>query len=135
MTSTTLDIKLSLPTPPDLFINTVILAIFLNGLGWPCPVRLALKNPSQELKNHFFSWVPMNTGIYRKTGRQNYRVLIFLPFFVIRICHLKISVKIVHNNCTCEITTSDSVDFIFVKKRDLSISSALLMAKIAFYHV
>ena len=28
-----------------------MLAIFQNGLGWPCPVRLANKNPSQELKN------------------------------------------------------------------------------------
>ena len=32
-----------------------ILAIFLNGLGWPCPLKSALKNPSQELKNIFLS--------------------------------------------------------------------------------
>ena len=31
-------------------VKSAILAIFQNGLGWPCPVRLALKNPSQELK-------------------------------------------------------------------------------------
>ena len=29
-------------------------------LGWPCPVRSALKNPSQEWKKIFLSWVPMN---------------------------------------------------------------------------
>ena len=33
--------------------KSAILAIFQNGLGWLCPVRLALKNPSQELKNTF----------------------------------------------------------------------------------
>ena len=30
--------------------KSAILAIFQNGLGWPCPVRSALKNLSQELK-------------------------------------------------------------------------------------
>ena len=29
------------------------MAIFQNGLGWLCPVRLAFKNPSQELKKFF----------------------------------------------------------------------------------
>ena len=32
--------------------KSAILAILKNGLGWPCPVRLALKNPSQELKKY-----------------------------------------------------------------------------------
>jgi hypothetical protein len=31
-------------------IKSAILAIFQNGLGWLCPVSVALKNPSQDLK-------------------------------------------------------------------------------------
>ena len=35
-------------------LESAILAIFQNGLGWLCPVSAALKNPSQEFKNSFF---------------------------------------------------------------------------------
>ena len=31
-----------------------ILAIFHYGLGWLCPVSVALKNPLHEFKNSFF---------------------------------------------------------------------------------
>ena len=33
--------------------KSAILAIFQTGPGWPCTVSLALKNPSQDLKNLF----------------------------------------------------------------------------------
>ena len=49
-------------------LKSAILAIFLNGPRWPCPVSVTIKNPSQELKNSFcfgFLWIP------RKIGRQN----------------------------------------------------------------
>ena len=32
-------------------LKSAILAIFQNGLGWLCPVSVALKSPSQEFKN------------------------------------------------------------------------------------
>ena len=47
-------------------LKSVILAIFQTGLGWLCPVSLALKNPSVDFKNYFclkglilleFNWV------------------------------------------------------------------------------
>ena len=41
-------------------LKSAILAIFQNGLGWLCPVSAALKNPSQEFKNYFCFWVPIN---------------------------------------------------------------------------
>ena len=34
-------------------LKSAILAIFPRGLGWPCPVSAALKNPSVDLKNYF----------------------------------------------------------------------------------
>ena len=34
-------------------LKSAILAIFQRGLGWPCPVSAALKNPSVDLKNLF----------------------------------------------------------------------------------
>ena len=34
-------------------LKSAILAIFLTGLGWPCTVSAALKNPSQDFKNLF----------------------------------------------------------------------------------
>ena len=33
--------------------KSAILAIFQTGLGWPCTVSAALKNPSQDFKNSF----------------------------------------------------------------------------------
>ena len=41
-------------------LKSAILAIFLNGPGWPCPVSAAIKNPSR-IKKIFLFWVPMNT--------------------------------------------------------------------------
>ena len=32
-------------------LTRAILAYFHNGMGWPCPVIVAIKNPSQEYKN------------------------------------------------------------------------------------
>ena len=34
-------------------LKSAILAIFQSGLGWLCPVSIAVNNPSQEL-NFFF---------------------------------------------------------------------------------
>jgi hypothetical protein len=34
-------------------LKSAILAIFLTGLGWPCTVSAALKNPPQDFKNYF----------------------------------------------------------------------------------
>ena len=45
--------------------KSAILAIFQNGLGWPCPVSAALKNPSQEFKKYFCfgcRLIPRETG-------------------------------------------------------------------------
>ena len=33
--------------------KSAILAIFQTGLGWPCTVSAAFKNPSQDLENSF----------------------------------------------------------------------------------
>ena len=43
--------------------KSAILAIFQTGLGWPCTVSAALKNPSQDFKNSFWImcwWIPSN---------------------------------------------------------------------------
>ena len=34
-------------------LKSAILSIFQKGLGWPCPVSVALKNASYQLKNSF----------------------------------------------------------------------------------
>ena len=34
-------------------LKSAILAIFLNGPGWPCPGSAAINNPLQELKKLF----------------------------------------------------------------------------------
>ena len=34
-------------------LNSAILETFQKGPGWPCPVSVALKNPSQDFKNSF----------------------------------------------------------------------------------
>ena len=47
-------------------LKSAILVIFQNGLGWLCPVSEALKNPSDDVKNYFLSWVSMNISKDRK---------------------------------------------------------------------
>ena len=52
-------------------LKSAILAIFQRGPRWSCPVSVALKNPSLDLKNSFcfeFLRIPSNAG------RQNLKV-------------------------------------------------------------
>ena len=50
-------------------LKSAILAIFWDGPGWPCPVSVDIKKPSQEFKKIFLFWVPVTRYLERLEGK------------------------------------------------------------------
>ena len=62
-------------------LKSAILTILHRGPGWPCPVSVALKNPSLDLKISFcfmFLWTPSNAG------SKNLKVPFFLGLNLVK---------------------------------------------------
>ena len=54
-------------------LKSAILAIFKKGPGWPCPVSVALKNPSQDFKNSFcFGFYELLAMLEGKIGAPHF---------------------------------------------------------------
>ena len=75
-------------------LKSTILAIFQYGLRWPCPVSVALKNPSQEFKINFF--LVANQSLERLEGKTkqkgpiSFKGSIWLNTSVLRDVHMMI---------------------------------------------
>ena len=51
--STFIALKMKLFDQQKIKLPAAVLAIFQKEPGWPCPVIMALKNPSLDFKNYF----------------------------------------------------------------------------------
>ena len=72
--------------------RSAILAIFQNGLGWPCPVRSALKNTYVLFEDAFLRFLAIFfNSIFRRTN------VVFKEFISIVRNHIFYHIGLIYN--------------------------------------